>query len=69
MAQTPFDNLIETAAHIWLRERDRNPVPCTILREALHQGLLEYAAPHLAARVTPPPAQCNQPSPRDDHAH
>lgn len=67
--QQPLDDITELAATIWLRERDREPVFCSIKRHMLHQMLLEYAAPHLAARVTPPAAQRNQPSPHDTHAH
>ena len=51
---SPLEDILEKGAHIWLRERDRKDVPCTILRHVFHADILDYAAPYLAARITPP---------------
>ncbi len=60
-SNSELENLLETGAHIWLRERDRDPLPCTILRQVFHDNILEYAAPFLAGRVIPPAKQTNTP--------
>lgn len=56
---SPLDDIIEDAWHIFQRERDQQP--CSIRREILVQKIIELAQPILAARVTPPPAQRMQP--------
>jgi len=58
---SPLEDILEKGAHIWLRERDRNPVPCTIHRQVFHEMIIDYAQPYLAARIIPPATQPHTP--------